>query len=374
MCSLAARINDPDTGEETRNNLDEQLQLIYQRIIHRYPFLSCMGVATPGISLAYSTEAPTSACGDMRHALLSQALEVITSGQEHKGQDNLLSFPMTSRHLEQLASRAGFHSTLGLPLVAGSRKLGYIFFGAREEDRFTPEVVEQMNVYSRVIAQLLAGNGRPTENLRSAVASVLQLNNASESESPAHLRRVAMYSRLIAENCADKFDLSQDWIEHLEMFAPLHDIGKVFIPEHILMKPERLTDEEFQQVKAHTLKGRDLIDHMISCFGYQNTLHHTDMLRNIITFHHEAIDGSGYPYGLRGQEIPLEARIVAAADILDALLTRRVYKQAWSMEKTMRTLWSMAGTRLDADFVEILSRNQDELIAIRARCERELAS
>ena len=311
----------------------------------------------------------------MRYALLSQAVEIITSGQEHQDVINLRQRPMTSRHLDQLAQRAGFHSTLGLPLAAGNRNLGYIFFAAREKNRFIQEVVQQMNVYSRVIAQLLDSKGQPTtDNLRSAVGAVLQLNNASGSESPAHLRRVDMYSRLIAENSAEKYKLSRDWIEHLEMFAPLHDIGKIFVPEDILMKPERLTDEEFQKVKAHTTKGGDLIDHMIACFGYHNELHHTDMLKNIITYHHEAMDGSGYPHGLKGNDIPLEARIVAAADILDALLTRRAYKDAWSIEKTMKTLWSMAGSRLDRDFVEILSQNQEELMAIRARCEKELAS
>ncbi len=366
MSSQAAAIQ-PDTGNGVHQNLGEQLQLIYERISRRYPFLSCIGVAAPTVAEA-NTGLYSTCCDKVKNAMLSKALEMSTSREGAI----VLETPLQGQHKEQAASDTGF--SLGLPLVAGNRKLGYTFFAAREKHCFTPEVIEQMNVYSRVIAQLLAGRGRATDNLRSAVASILQINNASESESPAHLRRVALYSKLIAEQCAASHALSKDWIEHLEMFAPLHDIGKVFIPEPILMKPERLTDEEFEQVKTHTLKGRDLIDHMINCFGYRDDLHHTDMLRNIITHHHEAVDGSGYPYGLAGEEIPLEARIVAAADVLDALLTRRAYKAAWSMDKTMRTLRSLAGSRLDPEFVDILLRNRETLTRIRTDCEQESLS
>ncbi|WP_457673168.1 HD-GYP domain-containing protein [Thiolapillus sp.] len=374
MSSLAAAPAGQKPATGTPQNINEQLKLIYQRISRQYPFLSCISVAAPGSASENSIGLYSTSCDTMNGALLTQVLEMVSGPDDAIVVKNVHAASAEDLDITRQASDAGFHSSLGLPLIAGDRKLGYTFFAAREKDCFTPEVIEQMNVYARVIAQLLAGEHQSTDNLRSAVASILQLNNANESESPAHLRRVALYSRLIAENCAEEYQLSEDWIEHLVMFAPLHDIGKVYIPEEILMKPERLTDEEFEVVKAHTLKGRDLIDHMINCFGYHNELHYTDMLRNIITYHHEAVDGSGYPHGLKGEEIPLEARIVAAADVLDALLTRRAYKEAWSMDKTMRTLQSLAGSRLDPEFVDILARNRNELMRIRARCEQEQAS
>lgn len=331
MSSQAVTALDQISGKGIHQNLSEQLQLIYQRISRQYPFLSCISVAAPAVTSDDGAGLYSTSCANRKQP-------------------------------------ANPVSSLALPLVAGNRKLGYTFFAAPEMSYFTPEVIEQMNVYSRVIAQLLNSVDTPMADLRSAVSSILQINNANKSESPAHLRRVAMYARLIAENCAEQYQLSEDWINHLEMFAPLHDIGKVFIPEHILMKPEHLTDTEFEQVKKHTIKGLELIDHMIDCLGHHDRPHYINMLRNIVALHHEAMDGSGYPYGLKAGEIPLEARIVAAADVLDALLTRRAYKEAWSIDKTMSTLQAMAGTRLDPEFVKILHAHQDELMAIRARC------
>ncbi|HFD87285.1 MAG TPA: HD domain-containing protein, partial [Gammaproteobacteria bacterium] len=217
-----------------------------------------------------------------------------------------------------------------------------------------------------VIAQIVTGNRDGGDELQSTISAILKLNNVNRSESPLHLKRVAQYSRLIAVHCADTYDLSEEWIEHLILFAPLHDIGKIFVPEDILMKPGKLTESEYELMKTHTLKGREIIDHMISSFGYKEPLHYTSLLRNIITHHHETIDGRGYPFGLQGDEIPVEARIVAVADVLDALLTKRAYKEAWSIDKSLTTLRSLAQDKLDPEFVRIICTNKDALQQIRA--------
>ncbi len=361
---LAAISTNPEKNPLAGEDLKKQLKALYGRISRQYPFLSCIGVAAKGAE-NQDLELYSSSCGTISSEQFPRVLKLRAGESTPVVVDNTAAFSSDSEE-----SSPPFKSGLSLPLVADDMTFGYTFFGATEKDCFTPEIIEQMNVYARVIARIVAGDRRSTESLRTAIASVLKLNNVNESESPAHLRRVAHYSRLIARCCAQNHNLSDSWIEHLFMFAPLHDIGKVFVPEGILMKPERLTHEEFEQVKTHTLKGRDIIDHMISCFDYSNDLHYTSMLRNIITHHHEAMDGSGYPYGLKGEEIPLEARIVAAADVLDALLTKRAYKEAWSMDKTMETLQQLAGSRLDPEFVDILSENRDELLEIRIQCEK----
>ncbi|WP_456372756.1 HD-GYP domain-containing protein [Thiolapillus sp.] len=347
--------------------LSEQLKTIYQRISRQYPFLSCIGVAATDKGNS-SLQLYASSCGSISSGKIPPTFKLEGSNQTPLVVEDMSIFAGAddSSHPPAL-----FQSGLTLPLIANDHTLGYTFFTATEKDCFTPEIIQQMSIYSRVIARLLASEKRTTENLRTAVAGILQLNNVNEAESPAHLRRVAEYSKLIATECAAAHDLDARWIDHLVMFAPLHDIGKVFIPESILLSPDRLTNEEFEQVKTHTLKGRDIIDHMITSFGYQDELHYTNMLRNIILHHHEAMDGSGYPYGLKGEEIPLEARIVAVADVLDALLTRRSYKEAWSMQRTMETMQELAGPRLDPEFVEILTRDPDELVQIRIRCAQE---
>ncbi|BAO45711.1 HD-GYP domain-containing protein [Thiolapillus brandeum] len=366
MSMLAAISTNTDGTPVTRKDLGKQLKTIYERISRHYPFLSCIGIAAKGIKDQELVLYPTS-CDDINGKQLPKAFEQGTGGNTHVLVEDLTAF---STRNDSQTQQSLFQSGLRLPLIANDVAFGYTFFAATEKGCFTPDIIEQMNVYARVIARIVTEGRRSSENLRTAVASVLQLNNINKSESPAHLRRVAHYSRLIARNCAQTHQLSDSWIEHLFMFAPLHDIGKAFIPERLLTKPGRLTDEEFEQVKTHTLKGRDIIDHMISCFGYSDDLHYTGMLRNIITHHHEAMDGGGYPYGLRGEEIPLEARIVAAADVLDALLTKRAYKEAWSMDKTMETLQQLADSRLDPEFVDILSQNREEVLQIRIRCAK----
>jgi len=262
----------------------------------------------------------------------------------------------------------GAQSVLRIPLKVDEKLWGAVFFTAQKKHGFTPGIIEQLHVYARVITQLVASTHCSADQLDSTISAILRLNKASNSESPDHLKRVAHYSRLVAENCATTYSLSRQWIERLFLFAPLHDIGKIFMPEELLAKPGPLSPVEFAQMKTHTLKGREIIDHMIDSFGYQEDIHHTDMLRNIIALHHEAIDGSGYPFGLKNHEIPLEARIVAAADVLDALMTKRPYKDAWSVDKSIRKLRTLAGNRLDPEFVEILASSREELLEIRAAC------
>ena len=367
MSVLAAISTREKSNSVAGKGLGEQLKAIYGRISRQYPFLSCIGVAATGKG-NQGIQLYSSSCGAINSCEFPEIFNLESGRNAPQVVEDMTAL---SSNKDGKQPPSSIRSGLSLPLIADDETFGYTFFAAREKDCFTPEIIGQMNVYARVIAQLLADDRHSTESLRTAVASILQLNNVNESESPAHLRRVAQYSKLIATECAPKHQLSASWIEHLCMFAPLHDIGKVFVPEGVLMKPGTLTDKEFEQVKTHTLKGREIIDHMIKCFDYNNDLHYTDMLRNIITHHHEAMDGSGYPYGLEGEDIPLEARIVAVADVFDALLTRRAYKEAWSMDKAMETMHQLAGSRLDPEFVEILARNRDELLQIRVQCAQE---
>lgn len=140
------------------------------------------------------------------------------------------------------------------------------------------------------------------------------------------------------------------------MFSPLHDIGKIGIPDSILLKPAKLSDSERAVMKTHSQKGREIIDNLIENFGLEN-IEHKEILRNIAEFHHEAINGEGYPSGIKGDEIPLEARIVAVADVFDALTSARPYKEAWSNEKAIQMLKKLSGETLDQDCVNALIEN-----------------
>jgi len=171
---------------------------------------------------------------------------------------------------------------------------------------------------------------------------------------------------LIAQGLAPKRGLDDEFVEYVFLFAPLHDIGKIAIPDKILLKPTELTDEEFKTMKSHVLRGREMIDQVLENMDLFS-LPHIDVLRNIIELHHEAWDGTGYPHGLKGEDIPMEARIISVADVFDALSSARPYKKPWTNEAAITYLQQHAGQQFDAECVEVLADSQDALIEIQQR-------
>ena len=163
-----------------------------------------------------------------------------------------------------------------------------------------------------------------------------------------HVRKTAAYTRIILEQMrkegiyADQ--LSDAYIEDVVNSAPLHDVGKIQVSDTILNKPGKLTDEEFAVMKSHTTAGGEVIAHAIALVSDAGYLAEA---KNLATYHHERWDGRGYPTGLKGEEIPLSARVMAVADVFDALVSRRSYKAPFSFEKAMDIIREEAGTHFD---------------------------
>jgi len=170
--------------------------------------------------------------------------------------------------------------------------------------------------------------------------TLLRLARAGEyrdEETGNHVIRMAKYSRVIAE----QLGFSKDDADVIEMAAPMHDIGKIGIRDDILLKPGKLTHEEFEIMKRHTIIGYDILKDSPSKFLQMGGV--------IALSHHEKFDGTGYPYGKKGNEIPIEARIVAVADVYDALVSERPYKNAWSMDTALDYMESHSGKHFDPD-------------------------
>ena len=178
------------------------------------------------------------------------------------------------------------------------------------------------------------------------------------------------FSRIIAKDLATKHKLEDEYIEHVFMFAPLHDIGKIAIPDSILLKPDELDEDECKIMKTHSQKGREMIDAIIDNFGF-DSIYQVNILRNIAEFHHEAVNGTGYPTGKAGDNIPLEARIVAVADVFDALTSQRPYKEAWSNDKAFASLRQLADEKLDRECVEALIKHRDEVEQIQLQFQED---
>ena len=160
--------------------------------------------------------------------------------------------------------------------------------------------------------------------------------------------------------------LDDEQIEQIYYFAPLHDVGKIGIPDQILLKPSNLEPNERAVMNTHTMIGRQIVDELINNFGFDH-IPYIDYLRNITELHHEAMDGTGYPHGISGDEIALEARIVAVSDVFDALTRRRPYKTPWSNQHALSMMQLMAIDKLDADCVDVLLRCETQVADIQQR-------
>jgi response regulator RpfG family c-di-GMP phosphodiesterase len=183
-----------------------------------------------------------------------------------------------------------------------------------------------------------------------------------DQETGDHLKRIARFSEMLAEACG----LAEVLVQIIRPASMLHDIGKLSIPEAILMKPEKLTPEEYDHMKLHTVVGAQIL-HGSSSVQLQ-------LAERIALGHHEWWDGNGYPYGIRGERIPIEARIVAVADIFDALTSRRPYKEAWSLMRAFEHIGSLAGTQLDPNLVEVFIKNFDRVATIAAELSPQSVS
>ena len=178
-------------------------------------------------------------------------------------------------------------------------------------------------------------------------------------ETAAHNMRMSHYAHLIAKCLAPKLGLKDDYIEYILQYAPLHDVGKIGILDDLLLKPGKLDDEEFEAIKHHVTNGIKIIDTIVREFDLGHFTH-LKILYNIIGTHHEKMNGSGYPKGLKGNEIPLEGRIIAVADVFDALTNPRVYKRAWSFDDSIKYLKDHSGSHFDPMCVDAVADNLDK--------------
>lgn len=201
-----------------------------------------------------------------------------------------------------------------------------------------------------------------------AIYCMASLAETRDAETGKHILRTQNYVRVLAQGLKShpRFAdyLTDEIIELLYKTSPLHDIGKVGVPDQILLKPGKLTPDEWQEMKKHTLYGHDALLRAEEELG---TTDFVQMAREIAISHHERWDGTGYPYAMKGDEIPVSGRLMAVADVYDALISRRVYKKPYPHEEAVETIINGAGYHFDPDIVEEFIKCQDEFhkIAIR---------
>jgi len=251
---------------------------------------------------------------------------------------------------------------LAVPLKNVSGKIIGVFEVInKNQGNFTAEDEGILNLISSLAAGAIE-NAQLYENLYQAqLETIYRLAVTAEyrdqQDSAIHLRHISEYSALISQSMG----LDEKKIDDIRYASPLHDIGKVAISDSILLKPGKLTPEEFEEMKKHTLYGAKILS---------NAKSHLLQVANLIAqSHHEKYDGNGYPYKIRGEHIPVEARIVSVADVFDALCMTRVYKPSWEPSKARDYIISEKGKSFDPVVVDAFDGVFDKILEIQKRTD-----
>ncbi len=203
-----------------------------------------------------------------------------------------------------------------------------------------------------------------------AIFALAQLAESRDHETGQHLKRVQLLSRLLATKLAESSRyreyMDAPYIDNLYHASPLHDIGKVALPDRILLKPEKLTRDEIEVMQTHTIHGAQTLEAVRRQYPKNSFI---NMGIAIARAHHERWDGSGYPDGLKGEEIPFSARIMAVVDVYDALRTMRCYKPAFSHEKARELIVANGETQFDPTVVAAFVDLEEEFAQVRASME-----
>ncbi|MBR7021357.1 MAG: HD domain-containing protein [Lachnospiraceae bacterium] len=230
-------------------------------------------------------------------------------------------------------------------LYSGKRKRGYQFFLTDDTER--QEYVELLNDFNGKLKEQVAEKTQHIEEMHEKlILGMATMVESRDNSTGGHIRRTSEGVRMLTDEIVkdNVLQLSNDFIKKLIKAAPMHDLGKIAVDDVILRKPGRFEPEEFEKMKAHAAEGARIVHAILE--GTDDEDFHR-IAENVAHYHHERWDGSGYPEGLKGEEIPLEARIMAIADVYDALVSKRVYKESMSFEKADSIIMGGMGTQFD---------------------------
>jgi HD-GYP domain-containing protein (c-di-GMP phosphodiesterase class II) len=362
-----------DINAASYRNLTERLQGLHDRLLEIAPAVERVACAL------YDAE------DDLLKTFINSTRngEVLKAHQYRLSDSESLSHLARTRELRVLTDlprllepttahsayvlQEGYQSSFTVPMYNQGDFLGFIFFDSRQPDTFTPQLQRELVLNANLITMAIANELMAIRSIVGTVSIARDFAEFRDFETGAHLQRIARYARVITRRLATVLDLSDEFVEHVYLYSPLHDIGKIAIPDSILLKPGKLDPDEWEIMKTHTTKGREMIETITRDLHIDN-LPDDQVLRNIVEFHHEAMDGSGYPLGLVGADIPLEARIVSVADVFDALTSHRPYKREWTVDEALTELWRMAEIgKLDPTCVQALADERVEVEEILRR-------
>jgi HD-GYP domain-containing protein (c-di-GMP phosphodiesterase class II) len=351
-----------------RNGLREKLVAVHETVQQEFAFVDRVAVALyDERTQALKTFVHSSGAEhplENYEASLADAPSLLALLEDGKARVlNDLAVLEGGQHRHTLALKEqGYGSSFTLPFYFNGAFEAFIFFNSYRKHVFTPRALRALETYGHLIGCMVLCDLQAVRTLLAATRTMNRMIHLHDPETGAHVDRIAYYVRLIAKDltATGRHCFPDDVIERLFAFAALHDLGKIAIPSHILLKPTQLNTEELELMRTHTTRGRQMVDSLLENFGLDG-MDHSDILRVVAEQHHEMLDGSGYPDGLRDGQIHIFARIIAVADVFDALTTRRPYKYAWPVEDAFIHLQRLAGEKLDRDCVQSMVRNRPQV-------------
>lgn len=296
-------------------------------------------------------------------------------------QHHFFDAPSRSRQLAQLRHEGALHGhTLNVTHADGriltvrdyatykrERVLG-VLVDVTESVILNNEMREALEIQSLLNEKILSTATVLQKTQTTSIRALARLAEYRDQETGGHLSRICEYAGLLAKEVWRRqpyeFTISEQYVEDIVLSSLLHDVGKVAVPDSILRKQGRLDPSEWEVMKQHTLWGHQLLSQADKELGEQSFL---TLASQIALHHHERWDGTGYPHGLKGEKIPLSARIEAIGDVYDALTSVRPYKAAWSHEEAIAEILAQRGRHFDPVLVDILLEIQDQFAAVKAQ-------
>jgi putative two-component system response regulator len=292
-----------------------------------------------------------------------EAMEILRKGEARLMITDWMMPGMDGIELCRAARREDLPGYVYIIMLTGQQgakqRLAGLYAGA-DDFLVKPLDMEELQVCLKTAERILSMETREV-----ALFALAKLAESRDPDTGAHIERVQSYSRALARNLSPRVQTAQgvddDYVRLLYQTSPLHDLGKVGIPDAVLLKRGKLTPAEFAIMKTHTELGERTLSAALERFPQAGFL---QMARDIAAGHHEHFDGTGYPRGLAGEQIPLCARIVAVADVYDAMTSRRIYKSEMSHQAAREEILAGRGTHFDPEVVDAFLRAEDKFIAI----------
>lgn len=361
---------------QSQTDLESTLRILFPMIGHYLPcerlavaFVDQFGEVVAETAVTTAAE-PRIGPGFFMPISKTSLSDVLKEGRVRIIGDLEKHYQATGSETTLLILEEGFGSSLTIPLTFGQRCVGFLFLNARAKDAYQGSqipVAERFGaslsgpIYHHYLVQLLLAESSKT---------FVKAMEHRDNETGQHLNRISLYSAAVARRLIGKPGYSEFLgpreRRDLLWYSPLHDLGKVGIPDAVLLKPGPLEKEERRVMETHVEIGLRIIGSLDESLSRYLPRPPFSTALDIVGCHHERWDGTGYPLGRKGTEIPVSARIVAVADILDALTTKRPYKDAWSFDDAFRHMAGIAGSHLDPTVFAALKECRAELEAISA--------